>query len=99
MAYVAVMVGVCAVPTIVLSSTGAARGETPASRAEAARLQEEIVADFPAARQVRVAASGHYIQHDQPEVVVNAARELAGCVPAQRLVTAGRWIVQKRRRR
>ena len=67
------------VPTIVLSSTGAAHGETPASRAEAASLQDEIAADFPAARHVRVEASGHYIQRDRPEVVINAARELAGC--------------------
>lgn len=71
------------VPTIVLSSTSPAHGETPASRAQAAILQDEIAADFPGARHVRVAASGHYIQRDQPEVVVNAARELAGCAPMQ----------------
>jgi hypothetical protein len=28
---------------------------------------------------VRVADSGHYIQRDRPDVVVAAARELAGC--------------------
>lgn len=67
------------VPTIVLSSTGALRGETPASRTEAARLQEDIVADFPAARHVRVNGSGHYIQKDRPDVVIEAIRELAGC--------------------
>jgi pimeloyl-ACP methyl ester carboxylesterase len=67
------------VPTIVLSSTSAVHGETPASRAEAASLQDEIAADFPAARHVRVEASGHYIQRDRPDVVINAARELAGC--------------------
>lgn len=71
------------VPTIVLSSTRSARGETPASRALAARLQEEIVADFPAARHERVGESGHYIHHDRPDVVINAARELAGCGPTQ----------------
>ena len=70
-------------PTIVLSSTGALLGETPASRTEAARLQEEIVADFPGARHVRVDGSGHYIQNDQPRVVINAVRELAGCPTLQ----------------
>jgi pimeloyl-ACP methyl ester carboxylesterase len=70
------------VPTIVLSSTAAAHGETPASRAEAASLQNEIAADFPAARHVRVEASGHYIQRDRPDVVISAARELAGCATA-----------------
>jgi pimeloyl-ACP methyl ester carboxylesterase len=67
------------VPTIVLSSTGALRGETPALRTEAARLQEDIVADFPGARHVRVDGSGHYIQADQPKVVIDSVRELAGC--------------------
>lgn len=71
------------VPAIVLSSTHASLGETPASRTEAARLQEDIVADFPAARQVRVDGSGHYIQRDRPDVVINSARELAGCSPLQ----------------
>lgn len=71
-------------PTIVLSSTRPARGETPATRAAAARLQEEIAADFPAARLVRVERSGHYIQADRPEVVIDAARELAGCARIRR---------------
>jgi len=64
---------------IVLSSTLAPKGETPAKRARAAQLQDEIVADFPGARHVRVDGAGHYIQRDKPEVVINAARELAGC--------------------
>jgi len=67
------------VPTIVLSRTRALHGETPASQALAEKLQEEIAADFPAARHVRVDDSGHYIQRDRPDVVVAAARELAGC--------------------
>jgi pimeloyl-ACP methyl ester carboxylesterase len=70
-----------AVPAIVLSSTSAALGEAPALRTQAARLQEDIVADFPAARQVRVDGSGHYIQRDRPEAVINSARDLAGCKP------------------
>jgi pimeloyl-ACP methyl ester carboxylesterase len=69
------------VPTIVLSRTRALNGETAASQALAENLQEEIAADFPAARHVRVDESGHYIQRDRPEVVVAAARELAGCAP------------------
>jgi pimeloyl-ACP methyl ester carboxylesterase len=69
------------IPTIVLSSTRGPVGETPAARASAARLQDEIAADFPAADHVRVNDSGHYIQKDHPEVVVEAARKLAGCKP------------------
>ncbi len=71
------------VPTIVLSSTMPVQGETPASRALAARLQDEIAADFPAAKHIRVDGSGHYIQRDRPDVVIEAARELAGCTAVQ----------------
>ncbi|HKE45499.1 MAG TPA: alpha/beta fold hydrolase [Steroidobacteraceae bacterium] len=69
------------VPTIVLSRTRALHGETPASQALAVLLQDDITSDFPAARHVQVFDSGHYIQRDRPEVVVDAARELAGCAP------------------
>jgi pimeloyl-ACP methyl ester carboxylesterase len=72
---------VAGVPTIVLSSTRGPTGETPAARALAARLQDEIAADFPSADHVRVNDSGHYIQREHPEVVVEAARKLAGCKP------------------
>jgi pimeloyl-ACP methyl ester carboxylesterase len=75
-------------PTIVLSSTRAPPGETPATRALSADLQDEIVADFPSASHVRVADSGHYIQRDQPAVVVDAARQLAGCAAANAPPTA-----------
>ena len=67
------------IPTIVLSSTGVFRGETPAARAQAARLQEDIVATFGGARHVRVDGSGHYIQKDRPDAVISAVREIAGC--------------------
>jgi pimeloyl-ACP methyl ester carboxylesterase len=67
------------IPTIVLSSTGVFRGETPAARAQAARLQEDIVAEFSGARHIRVEESGHYIQKDRPDVVIKSVRELAGC--------------------
>jgi pimeloyl-ACP methyl ester carboxylesterase len=66
-------------PTIVLSSTRAPPGETPAMRAIAADMQDEIAADFPDSSHVRVPDSGHYIQRDQPAVVIAAARRLAGC--------------------
>jgi pimeloyl-ACP methyl ester carboxylesterase len=66
-------------PTVVLSSTGVFLGETPARRAEAARLQEDIVASFPDARHIRVDGSGHYIQRERPDVVIDSVRELAGC--------------------
>ncbi len=69
------------VPTIVLSRTRALHGETPASQVLAENLQDDIAAAFPSARHVRVDDSGHYIQRDRPEVVVAAARELAGCAP------------------
>jgi pimeloyl-ACP methyl ester carboxylesterase len=67
------------IPTIVLSSTGVFRGETPTARAEAARLQENIVAEFPGSKHLRVDGSGHYIQKDRPDVVIDSVRELAGC--------------------
>jgi pimeloyl-ACP methyl ester carboxylesterase len=67
------------VRTIVLSSTVPPKNGTPDSQARAAQLQDEIAADFPSARHVFVTGAGHYIQRDQPDVVINAARELAGC--------------------
>jgi pimeloyl-ACP methyl ester carboxylesterase len=71
------------VRTIVLSSTLPPRGGTPETLARAMALQDEIAAAFPGARHVRVEGAGHYIQRDRPEVVINAARELAGCGEAQ----------------
>jgi pimeloyl-ACP methyl ester carboxylesterase len=67
------------VRTIVLSSTLAPRNSTPESLARAAQLQGEIASDFPGSRHVFVTGATHYIQRDKPEVVINAARELAGC--------------------
>jgi pimeloyl-ACP methyl ester carboxylesterase len=64
---------------IVLSSTVMPRGGTVESVTREAELQDEIASDFPAARHERVEGAGHYIQRDRPEVVINAARELAGC--------------------
>jgi pimeloyl-ACP methyl ester carboxylesterase len=67
------------VRTIVLSSTVRPKNSTPASLERAVQLQGEIAADFPGARHVFVTGATHYIQRDKPEVVINAARELAGC--------------------
>lgn len=67
------------VPTIVLSSTRAAMGETSTYRILAAQLQNEIAAAFATKRHEFVIDSGHYVQRDQPQVVISAARELAGC--------------------
>jgi pimeloyl-ACP methyl ester carboxylesterase len=67
------------VRTIVLSSTVGFKNSTPESLARAAQLQDDIAADFPGSRHVFVTGATHYIQRDKPEVVINAARELAGC--------------------
>jgi pimeloyl-ACP methyl ester carboxylesterase len=67
------------IPTIVLSSTRPSTGETPAFRTLAAQLQNEIATAYVARRHDFVPDSGHYIQRDQPQAVINAARELAGC--------------------
>jgi hypothetical protein len=52
----------------------------------AAQLQNELADTFAARRHKLVVDSGHYIQRDQPQAVVNAARELAGCDTGQRRV-------------
>jgi pimeloyl-ACP methyl ester carboxylesterase len=70
-----------AIPTIVLSSTRPGAGESREQRARAVTLQNDIAADFPGARHVFVENSGHYIQRDQPGVVIEAIRGLAGCAP------------------
>jgi pimeloyl-ACP methyl ester carboxylesterase len=73
-----------AIPTIVLSSTRLAPGETARQRAEAVAQQDDIAGEFPGARHTFVADSGHYIQRDQPAAVINAVRELAGCAEQPR---------------
>lgn len=66
-------------PTIVLSSTRMAPQETLDERVRAERLQDDIAADFPGSDHESVQDSGHYIQRDRPDVVVEAIRRLAGC--------------------
>ncbi len=67
------------VPTIVLSSTRPAAGEKPEFRALLAQLQNELADSYAARRHDFVPDSGHYIQRDQPQVVIDAVRELARC--------------------
>ncbi len=66
-------------PTIVLSSSRAAPGETPAFRVLMRHLQDELAVEYAAQRHSFPSASGHYIQRDRPADVIAAARELAGC--------------------
>ena len=68
-----------AIPTIVLSSTRSGTNQTAEQRTQAVTLQNNIAADFPGARHLFVENSGHYIQRDQPAVVIDAIRDLAGC--------------------
>jgi pimeloyl-ACP methyl ester carboxylesterase len=69
------------IPTIVLSRTRPLNSDAAGSETPPAVLQQEIAADFPRATHVNVANSGHYIQRDQPAVVINSARQLSGCAP------------------
>jgi pimeloyl-ACP methyl ester carboxylesterase len=70
-----------AIPTIVLSSTRARAHESTEQRARAIELQDSIAQDYPGSRHLFVEDSGHYIQRDQPAVVIDAIRDLAGCDP------------------
>lgn len=68
-------------PTIVLSSTRRLQGETVDGEARETRFQDHIAGEFPGAEHIRVPETGHYIQRDRPDVVIAAARKLAGCEP------------------
>jgi pimeloyl-ACP methyl ester carboxylesterase len=72
------------VPTIVLSRSRSTWGNTPAFQALAAELQVELADTYAARRHEFVIDSGHYIQLDQPQAVINAVRELVGCDFVQR---------------
>jgi pimeloyl-ACP methyl ester carboxylesterase len=62
-----------AAPVIVLTS--GLNGAAPAMRALWTRLQKRMAESFPDGRQIIVEDSGHYIQFDRPEYVVDAIRE------------------------
>ncbi len=64
---------------IILSSTKLAPGETQEQRDAAVSMQNEIAASFPGSRHDFVENSGHYIQRDQPGIVIDAIRSAAGC--------------------
>lgn len=70
------------VPTVVLSSTRVPQGQSPTSRDQEERMQDDIATDFPFARRVDVENSGHYIQRDRPDAVIDVVRKLAGCRPS-----------------
>ena len=40
------------------------------------RLQRDLAQKLPHARQMMAAESGHYVQFDDPEIVIGAIREL-----------------------
>jgi len=61
-------------PVVVL--TAAHGGDSPAFRAAWAGMQRRMAASFAAGKQVAAERSDHYIQFDQPELVVAAVREL-----------------------
>ena len=67
------------VPTIVLSAGRPPRQASEAEQLRQLQLQDEIAADFPGSHHQRLDDSGHYIQRDRPDVVVEAVRQLAGC--------------------
>jgi len=65
--------------------TAAHRGDSPAFRAAWSALQRKMAEAFPSARQVIAEKSDHYIQFDEPELVIQAIR---GQVAAARTVHA-----------
>jgi pimeloyl-ACP methyl ester carboxylesterase len=61
-------------PVVVL--TAAHRDDSPAFRTAWVTLQRRMAGMFPNGRQVMAERSDHYIQFDEPEIVVSAIREL-----------------------
>jgi pimeloyl-ACP methyl ester carboxylesterase len=57
------------VPLVVLTAT---KGKPPALQRRSAILLASVADDAPRGRQILVENSGHYIHHDQPDVVVDA---------------------------
>ncbi|MGE0104501.1 MAG: alpha/beta fold hydrolase [Blastocatellales bacterium] len=67
------------IPAIILTA-GADRSKTAFDDRERAHLdlQSELVKRLPGSRQIIAEKSGHFIQKDQPELVVKSILELAG---------------------
>ena len=61
-------------PVVIL--TAAHGGDSPAFRATWSSLQRSMAASLPSSRQIIAEHSDHYIQFDEPELVVSAIREL-----------------------
>jgi len=55
--------------------TAVHRGDSPEFRAAWATLQRRMAESFPSARQIIAERSDHYIQFDEPELVIRAVRE------------------------
>jgi pimeloyl-ACP methyl ester carboxylesterase len=68
-----------ALPTIVLSATKLSPGESSEQQTQAVALQDDIAAAYPGARHLFVENSGHYIQRDRPDAVIDAIEALSGC--------------------
>lgn len=73
------------VPVVIL--TAAHPGDPEPARALWAELQAEMARAFPNARRVAAERSDHYIQFDEPELVIQAIRDL---VEAARVSTPSR---------
>lgn len=69
-----------ALPVIVLSA--AHRGDSPAFRTAWTKLQRQMAATFVNVRQIEAAASDHYIQFDEPELVISAIKGLVSAARA-----------------
>jgi pimeloyl-ACP methyl ester carboxylesterase len=69
-------------PVIVI--TAAHAEAAPAFRTAWGELQAKMAAQFSKGRQVVAETSGHYIQYDRPELVVEAIRELTVAARAER---------------
>lgn len=61
-------------PVVIL--TAAHRGSSPAFRSAWTALQRRMAAAFPNGRQIVAERSDHYIQFDEPELIVSAIREI-----------------------
>lgn len=68
-------------PVVVL--TAAHHGDSEAFRSTWAKLQRRMAETFASARQIEAVRSDHYIQFDQPELIVSAVKELVAAARAQ----------------
>jgi hypothetical protein len=69
-----------AVPLIVLTSARPQLAEGPALTALWQKTQQELATQSPLGQQRTTHGSGHYIQKDEPELVIGAVREVVSTV-------------------